>query len=297
MNYSTIVCVFVWAAILCGAFVWLRKALRPFTQLIRYRLGWETFFTFLLAASVLAAVVLVIGIQCFENNVGFLEALLHALRLVFQVLEGNSKEFLALSDFHPIAYLLAVAVPVLTAGTVFVFLTQHMPRPIPWAKEYCIFSQLDEHSILLAKDIQHRDPSDKRVFLFLRTRYAQQDADTCLRLKDLRYRFYPHTEADLLTFRWSLRFKKLHLYFLSDNTDMNFDRLKRFLQTVERKKLFRRNLMPWANQDSPGEYQQELYLLSETSSAPMLIDDLREMLCDTKPGVEKRRKPSLSDVL
>lgn len=296
MQQAEILRIFV-VFLLSGATVFrFQNQIQKLFEKIRYRLSGEILFTVSLATSVLVTVALVISIQLYQK-VAWINAILNALEIVFQVLEGNSTGFLTLAEGNRatsiIAHCLAIIVPISTAGTIFVFLSRCIPRPIPLGYEYCIFSELDNHSILLATDIQKNTKSSKIVFIFLRTRYGQAQTDTLLKLKELRYCFYPHTESELLMFHRRLRKQRLRFFFLSEHTDTNFARLKLFLQTVEERKLFCRNRRLENRYLGNGEYLQELYLLSETTSAPMLIDDLRKNLCELSPSANAQRRKAV----
>ena len=67
------------------------------------------------------------------------------------------------------------------------------------------------------------------------------------------------------------------MYFLTENSEENFDRMAEFLDQAQKKRLF-------LGMDKP-EHRQ-LFLLSETTSSPMLIDYLRNTYA--LPGAELR---------
>ena len=192
------------------------------------------------------------------------------IQTVFDVLEGNSSEFrTALSPLPAVPEILSCAVPALTVLTAARLLWHYLPHHVPMGKrEWYLFSELDANSVRMAKNLARED----NLCIFLRTRRNSADADLLKELADIRFFLYPRDEARFLFWPWRRR-HILRFFFLSENTDENFERMQEFLEAVERKNLF----------EPVGEvkddiFQQELYLLSETESAPMLIDHLRNCL-------------------
>lgn len=254
-------------------------------------------FTVLLAISIISTAALTLWIECFHNHKDFLPSIFLSLKYIFNLLEGDCNDFFLMTEphliEHIIAQFLAFAIPVLTASTVFIYLLHHMPRSIPFGNKYYIFSHLDKNSILLANDLHIHSGKKKFVFIFLRTQYGEQDSDSLMQLKGLRYRFYPHTEADLLSRYRRLRKETLRFFFLSNDTDKNFDRMDKFLNQVSEKRLFKKRVFQRNSKINQkimhSEYTQELYLLSETTSAPLLIDKLRQNLCTTSDGKLQRK--------
>lgn len=211
----------------------------------------------------------VFGLCLYLDHSAFPECLIQAVKIVFQVLQGDSDDFLALSTTQqgPMALVQAMSVltPVMTAGTVFVLLYRRLPWPVLPPVKCHIFSALDSHAILLAKSIDREEGHAR--FLFLRTRREDLSADTLRELGTLWYSCYPDGEIQLFRRHLSLRFRPLCLYFLTENSEENFDRMEEFLSYAKDRSLFR---------FVKRQGYRELFLLSETSSAPMLIDHLRQ---------------------
>ena len=228
----------------------------------------------------LAIYVLMVGVICLYKGSGSLpEKLTETLKIVFQVLQGDSEAFLLLapvgSRLHGITLVLSILTPVMTAGAVFSLLCRRLPWPVllPWKCH--IFSTLDDHAVILAQSLAKEE---KARFIFLRTRREDLTSDLLLQLQDLRFSCYPYSEVQLFLRHWSLPFRPLCMYFLTDNSEENFDRMEEFLDQVKKKHLF-------LGMDSP-EHRQ-LFLLSETTSSPMLIDHLRNAY-QKLPGTELR---------
>lgn len=219
------------------------------------------------------------GLCLYKGQGTFLDNLIEMVKIVFEVLQGDSEAFLALtpdgSRLRGLAQGLSILTPVMTAGTVFVLLFRRLPLPVLPPLKCHIFSALDSHAVLLAKSIAEKEEAR---FIFLRTRREDLSADTLLELRSLRVCCYPYGETQLLRRHLSLRLRPLRFYFLTENSEENFDQMDEFLEQAKNHHLFRFI--------SKREYR-ELYLLSETSSAPMLIDRLRTAYA-TLPGTELR---------
>lgn len=197
------------------------------------------------------------------------------IQTVFDVLEGNSGDFrTSLAAIPVVPELLSCAVPALTVFTAAQLLWSYLPHHVPMGKgEWYIFSDLDTNSVRMAKNLARQDS----LCIFLRTRRNKADTDLLKELEQIRFFLYPGDKARFLLWPWR-RKKLLRFFFLSENTDENFQRMQDFLIAAGKDDLFTpRNIsLP------EGRFQQELYLLSETESAPMLIDHLRNMLKDTE---------------
>ena len=195
-----------------------------------------------------------------------LERLVTAVGTVFTLIQGDSDEFVALlpavSEAVGLLQALSILTPLLTAGTAFVLLFRQLPLPVLLPRKCHIFSALDGHAILLAKSIAK---TEKARFIFLRTKRADLSADTLLELRGLRYCCYPYGETQLMRRHLTLRIRPLCFYFLTENSEDNFDQMEEFLGQAG---LF--------FTDTANPPLRELFLLSETSSAPMLIDHLRK---------------------
>lgn len=215
---------------------------------------------------------LVLVLRCFaEFRCDSWEWLFTGIQTVFDVLEGNSEDFrIALSALPVIPELLSCAVPALAVFTAARLLWHYLPHHVPWfKKEWYLFSELDANSVRMAKNLARED----RLCIFLRTPRNKADTVLLKELGDIHFFLYPRDEARLLLWPWR-RGHILRFFFLSENTDENFQRMQDFLLTAGEKSLFN----PRSIALPDGQFQQELYLLSETESAPMLIDHLRDTL-------------------
>lgn len=246
---------------------WLRKKLG--------RVDWDRFFLLGLAGCTVTALGAA-GWGAFEK---YPEKWVYKmLEAVLPFIEGNSGLYLDLTtDMFFIFRWVPVLVPLFTAGTVITLLWNILPHHVPMGyKQWFVFSELEPHSIHMANSLKDK----KRLFIFLRTRRQDVPAETLDQLEDVNCWFYPKTESALLRGHRFGRKKILRFFFLSENTDGNFRRMDQFLQEIREHKLFK----PTRNPE--GEFQQELYLLSETESAPMLIDHLREAMTENKQRLE-----------
>ena len=193
------------------------------------------------------------------------------IKTVFDVLEGDSGEFRnALSALPVIPEFLSCAVPALTVFTAAQLLWNYLPHHVPMGKrEWFLFSDLDANSVRMAKNLACKDS----LCIFLRTRRNKADTDLLKELENLRFCLYPGDEIRFLLWPWRRR-HLLRFFFLSENTDENFQRMQALLTAAGKDDLFQ----PRSISLPDGHFQQELYLLSETESAPMLIDHLRGLL-------------------
>ena len=197
------------------------------------------------------------------------ESIFAGIQATFAHLEGDSdafREFAGnISDYALWAsYILSCAIPILTVLTALRLLWHYLPHHVPiGANSLCLFSELDANSVRMARKLE----DGGSLCIFLRTRGDKADPELLKDLADTWYFLYPGDESRFLRLWWR-RFRPLKFFFLSENTDENFNRMSDFLDTVRDKKLFR------------GTAPRELFLLSETESAPMLIDHLREKLYD-----------------
>ena len=216
------------------------------------------------------------------------DSILYGIRIVFDLLEGEYEELRDGFPNHPyLTRWLAILIPVMTVSTVIIALLKAFPRFFLPRKEYLIFSQVEENSIWLAESMMYEGENrnvrmDRRV-IFLRTESERLSPEYSGKIRKIKARTYPYTEADFLRIHWGLRKKRLRFFFLSSNTEINFSRMKMFLEEVEADKLFSKplfvNKKKQEEDEKNGYFQQELYLLSETDSAPLLIDHLRKDLC------------------
>lgn len=278
----------------------LKRMFTPLRRWGKYRLNLASCSTILLAASIVAVLILSGYAYCNTVKPDFFNSILYGTKIVFQVLEGDSVEFREAFPNHPIAtFTLCVAVPFLTVITVVAFLLNFFPKPLPKREAYFVFAEADEQSILLAENLFQDSRKNKVCLLFLRSPEDGLPLDHANRLKAIHAQVYPYTESELLEIHYLLKKKVLRFFFLSSDTDINFARIQKLIEEAESKDLFSipRKIFPHRKerqseqirQDEEAScYRQELYLLSETSSAPMLIDHLRLKLCDdSKPHTRK----------
>lgn len=220
----------------------------------------------------------------------FYDATIDGVQTVIHIMEGETD---ALRAGYPklgaITWALCFGIPVLTVMTALFVLIACFPHPMRSKEEYLIFSQVEENSILLAEDMMFEQINGKEILranrkvIFLRVKEDELSPEFAARLKRIKARAHPYTEGDLLRIHWRMRRKKLRFFFLSSNTDLNFEQMKTLLTQVEKEKLFPILSADAAKElekdEQDGVYSQELYLLSETDSAPLLIDNLRKELC------------------
>ena len=245
-------------------------------------IDWERLFLITLSTS-LAMVLVMTWIgrynQPADTEQGFDQWFFEGLRVVFAVFEGDSKAFREHAAFCPVlAAALSVSVPLSAVGTVLALLWSYLPHHVPcFNKVWYIFSELEPNSIRMANSIQKNMDGNTGVFIFLRTHRDKLNPEIQTQLKKLNHHLYHKDETAFLRWRWRRR-RILRFFFLSENTDENFSRMREFLENARAKTLF----TPTPTELPDGQFQHELYLLSETESAPMLIDHLREILQESK---------------
>ncbi len=244
----------------------LRRRIRPFLR--KYR-NWERLSLMLLTLSLLSVLILSWIGAARELNPET-HWFFQGIRVTFEVFECDSGNFRGYTEHFSWLYgILACAVPLLTVSTALGLLWEHLPHHVPIAcKVWHIFSEPDANSIRMAKNLSRED----HLCIFLRTRRSKLDEDVLTELQDVNYFLYPKDEIRFMRWR-RRRSRTLRFYFLSENTDENFERMQDFLTAIPDKSLFE----PVGNSTNDS-FQQELYLLSETESAPMLIEHLREWL-------------------
>lgn len=264
----------------------------PMIRWAKYRLNAAAVSTLLLTAAVLAAWALG-GIGYYRTKEpDMANAYFYGIKTIFQIMEGDSEEFRAAFPNYPILVgVLCTSIPVLTVTTVISFLIGFIPWPIPDRTEYFIFSQIDERGILLAEDL-FRLHENEIGLIFLRASKDELKIDTANRLKKIHARVYPYVESELLEIHFGLKRKKLRFFFLSSDTDVNFKCMDTLIEEAGEKGLFqtpkRLKDEQIRREEEESVYRQELYLLSETDSASMLIDHLRLKLCETEAGTRRK---------
>ena len=224
---------------------------------------------------------------------GLDKGIYEGLRIAFSVFEGDSAQFRDYMAASPLAsrgvlwvwflnacaVVLPILIPISTVTTAAILLWNRLPHHVPiFSRNWYIFSDLNPNSIRMAKSINEKLKKewDTGVFIFLRTRRGDPSPEILDDIRTLNYYFHPKTEDRFLI--WPLRrFRRMRFFFLSETTDENFERMQEFLEAVKNKWLF----CP-LGKPRDDVFQQELYLLSETESAPMLIDHLRGLLKDSK---------------
>lgn len=259
------------------------RKMKPFMIFQRHRkpCNWERAFLISLSLSLFLALLLCwigrFGMSA-ETDLGYDEWFFEGLRVVFSVFEGDSIDFRHHTHAIPmLPAVLAVLVPFSAVGTALMLLWDYLPHHIPWFNRvWYIFSELEPNSIRMAKSIQKGLQHDTGLFIFLRTPHRKQDLNMLADLQGLNYFLYPKDETHLLRWYWRRR-RILRFFFLSENTDQNFKQMKEFLDSVGDQFLFSPAItLP------DDEFQHELYLLSETESAPILIDHLRNALREAR---------------
>lgn len=257
--------------------MWIRKKIRS--------VNWEKASLLVLSGSLFLVMSLTLaGIwgKAAIPEEGIDRGIFEALRVAFAVFEGDSADFRDHASFLPscVTGILAVLVPLSAIATAATLVWNYLPHHVPWFSHvWYIFSELDSNSIRLAKDICRKmeKSGDTGVFIFMRTPRGKQEQDVLDELKDLNYFFYPKNEQQF--FRWGWRGARiLRLFFLTENTDENFNRMEDFLAAANQHELLRPRKLSFPD----GQFQHEFYLLSETESAPMLIDHLRDGLTRAK---------------
>lgn len=236
---------------------------------------------------------------------------LYGIQTVQGILDGDSSNLNGMTGLlRWLGWLVSWLIPFLTVGTAVSMLFGFLPKPMARKEEYLIFPQLEENSLLLAEDLMRNDNDEKsgiredRMVIFLRVDVEKLTQESKDRLQKIRARKYSYTEGDLLRIHWRLQRKKLRFFFLSADTELNFTRMQTLLTEVEKERLFFNEQNPGgkkffakkkegiSKEEDRGEFRQELYLLSESESAPMLIDHLRKQMCKKKdPKKDYERLP------
>lgn len=277
---------------------------------MNYRLDWKLLATLLFVIQVFFAFslgFLDVGGQSLHNYIfqpfrwqayvflwehlssrGFWDGMVQGVSAIFRILDGDVEVFGSACSFTS---MLLTAIPILGIGTLLMALLDHFPRPFLPRKEYLIFSQADDHSLILAKNMMIPLPDGKarkdRKVIFLHTEKDKLCTETLQQLTKLKARCYRYSAEDLLKIHRGLRRKKLRFFFLSQNEDESFDQLNALITSVKDNTLFlngslTRKRTKITNEESCGIFRQELYFLSESDVAPLLVDRLR---CDmTKNG-------------
>ena len=276
---------------------WICLILHPplywFRRFLKW-VNWEKVTMFTLAVSLILVTALTMFIPTessahtctgSETDTGIYEG----LRVAFSIFEGDSADFrdhllsspLAAGESFLakllvcLAYGLPIIVPISALSAAITLLWNHLPHHVPiFCRNWYIFSELDANSIRMAKGIHEelKKAWDTGVFIFLRTRRGGQTPEILEDIRELNYFLYPKTEARFLLWPHR-RLRRMRFFFLSEQTDENFERMQDLLKAAKARKLF----FPIGKAKN-DLFQQELYLFSETESAPMLIGHLREIL-------------------
>ena len=267
---------------------------RAFRRWAGYKLNFTTICSLLLIFFVLLAFVM--GAQIgWRKGGGYWkeisvwgEAILCGIHTVLGILDASVDELRnEYPNFTGVTWMLSVVIPLLTVSTMLSVIIDFMPLPL-WPKgEYLIFSEVEEYSILLAESMmqnQTEGQNIRRKVIFLRAEKEKMSPENADRLKRIKATLYPYTESDLLRIHWLIRRSYVRFFFLSTDTDCNFSRMQLFVEDVEKDYLFSPPLFKKSREailkkEQNGIFRQELYLLSETESAPLLIDNLRRTLC------------------
>lgn len=289
-------------ALVCAIFVAPAFFYRWLCWILHFPLGWiRRFFRWvnwekLSTITLGAALILVTSLTAHaawnaspSPDSGLDKGIYEGLRIAFSVFEGDSAQFRAYMAASPLAsrgvlwvwfldacaVVLPIIIPISTVTTAAILLWNRLPHHVPiFSRNWYIFSDLNPNSIRMAKSINEKLKKewDTGVFIFLRTRRGDQSPEILDDIRTLNYYFHPKTEDRFLI--WPLRrFRRMRFFFLSETTDENFERMREFLEAVKNKWLF----CP-LGKPRDDVFRQELYLLSETESAPMLIDHLRDTL-------------------
>ena len=293
-------------ALVCAIFVAPAFFYRWLCWILHFPLGWiRSFFRWvnlekLSTITLGAALILVTSLTAHaawdaspSPDSGLDKGIYEGLRIAFSVFEGDSAQFRDYMAASPLAsrgvlwvwflnacaVVLPIIIPISTVTTAAILLWNRRPHHVPiFSRNWSIFSDLNPNSIRMAKSIDEKLKKewDTGVFIFLRTRRGDPSPEILDDIRTLNYYFHPKTEDRFLI--WPLRrFRRMRFFFLSETTDENFERMQEFLEAVKNKWLF----CP-LGKPRDDVFQQELYLLSETESAPMLIDHLRGLLKDSK---------------
>ena len=284
--------IFVCAPFLYRWVCWLLHFPLDCVRRILRWINWEKVTMFILAGSAALVTILTVAVRWGQPAVpdeGIDIGIYEGLRVAFSIFEGDSALFrdhllgspLAAGESFwakllvCLAYGLPVIVPISALSAAITLLWNHLPHHVPiFCRNWYIFSELDANSIRMAKSI-HKDLKkawDTGVFIFLRTRRGGQTPEILEAIRELNYFLYPKTEARFLLWPHR-RLRRMRFFFLSEQTDENFERMQELLEDAKTRKLF----FPIGKAKN-DVFQQELYLLSETESAPMLIGHLRKLL-------------------
>ena len=192
------------------------------------------------------------------------------IKNAFDVFGGDSEAFReSLSYIPAIPEILSFAIHLLTVLAALILLWNHLPHHVPLTPAvWHIFPEPDANSIRMAHSLNN----PRHLCIFLRAKRTDLDAEVLSSLQDINYFLYPRDEVRFFLRPWRWQ-HPCRIYFLSENTDENFSRMRDLLDSLKGKKFL------WPTQFQPADaFRQELYLLSETESAPMLIDHLRKMM-------------------
>lgn len=151
----------------------------------------------------------------------FADAVLYGIQTVLRILEGDTDAFVnSYPNRRCITWVLCSGIPVLTVSTVLSVLVNFIPWPLPWKKEYLIFTQVEENSILLAESMMYSENKKTirkdRLAIFLRMEKNALSPEYELRLKRINAKIFPYTEADLLRIHGKLRCKNIRFFFLGE---------------------------------------------------------------------------------
>lgn len=280
----------------------IRRRIMPISQWIKYKMNFSTCSSILLIVAVCLAFYLGF-LASFESDIHdginnkYATSILYGVQTVLGILDGDSEKLEKLPEsLSLLGWLVSWVIPILTVSTAASMLIGFIPRPLPSKKEYLIFSQLEENSLLLAENMmqvknkKNVSVRNDRMVIFLRI----DDKDKLSpefekRMGKIDAKVFPYTEADLLRIHWRLKSKVLRFFFLSADTELNFSQMQALLQEAKDDMLFREQhwFGNFYKKERQGVFQQELYLLSEAESAPMLIDHLRKQLSIKSTDAQK----------
>lgn len=225
-------------------------------------------------------------------------AILDGVQKILGIMDGSTEFLNPDQEDYILWWLLSLGIPVLVVSTALSVLIGFVPKPLPRRKEYLIFPQVEEKCILLAENMILAEVNGEktvrkdRLAIFLRTKKEDLSPEFTTRLKRIGGKTLPYTEPDLLRIHWGLRRKKIRFFFLSAETEQNFSRMQTLLEEAKNDTLFqkpqsvaKKNIL---KEEQKGVFMQELYLLSEAESAPMLIDHLRKELCYERENEEEK---------
>ncbi len=235
-----------------------------------------------------------------EQQIGFLDHIAGGVSKILNILDGDFTGFVGPFTEHIwFPTFLCFILPILTISALILTILDFFPLWFKNREEYLIFSDTDDRSLLLAKDMMKKiseednDSSWKlrrdRKVIFLHTDKSKLSAEEREKINQVRGRVYPYSEVDLLRIHRSLRKRTLRFFFLSKDSDESFSRLKELIDGVAHFHLFqtpKRKVKALEAQEARGIYKQEIYFLSESDSSPLLVDHLR-----SKMSKDKARKP------